>query len=265
MQPALANVVRKIESIAGGAGGSFSVYAINLGTGERIALNEKKPYPSASLIKVPILVELLRQSCRGEIDLESRVRVSGMYQENETGILVHLTGCPEFTVRDLALLMIVLSDNAAANILIDLVGMEAVNATMRSLGLSSTILARKLCDWTAQKAGRENLCTAEDMVNLLAKLARREALPPPACDEAVKILLSQQQKDKLALMLPEDVKVASKDGELSNVDHTAGIVWTDSLSYAICILSKDTRDRASRKLAISTISKAIFDHWSRSA
>ncbi|MCL4834598.1 MAG: serine hydrolase [Caldilineaceae bacterium] len=109
-------------------------------TGGGFSLNGAAIFPTASTIKIHVLMQLLVRAEKGEVDLDERVLVDLSNVVEGSGVLWHLTGPVELSLRDIAALMIIVSDNTATNICIERAGIDATNALLCSLGLKKTIL-----------------------------------------------------------------------------------------------------------------------------
>ena len=207
-------------------GGDTGVYVRNLVTGETYARGEDIPVVAASVIKIPVMIEAFRAARAGEISLdeihalkdEERLPSCGTLKAMHTGI--------EMTLMDLIRLMIIVSDNAATNIMIRRVGMDQVNRTLRSLGLEKTTLNRLLFDREASKKGICNYITAGEMGLLLEKLWRGEVVSPEADAQMMEILLDQRLNGKLPFFIDSmGIDVAHKTGEDDGISHDVGVIF----------------------------------------
>ncbi|MDH7481163.1 MAG: class A beta-lactamase-related serine hydrolase [Armatimonadota bacterium] len=245
--------------------GTFGIAAWNSTDGLEFFFNEHEVFPSASVIKVPIIVELFWQRDEGRVSLDETVILKDEDKVEGSGILKELHEGLELTLRDLATLMIVISDNTATNLLIDRLGNDVVNSRMRSLGLEKTTLARKMYDWEQARLGKENLCTPYEMMQLLRWLACGEIPSRSASQEIIEIMARQQYRDKIPLMLPADLKIANKTGSISGVTHDVAVVYAPWGPYVLCVMAKgidDQEDQRIAKLAIAEISRVVYDHFS---
>ncbi len=222
--------------------------------GRRVGVNEELVFESASLIKVLILVEVLRQADSGEISLAEIIEVKSEdvvdYSEMVQTVTVHGT----FTVEQLVEGMITVSDNTATNMLIDLVGMKRVNSLAQNLRLAHTHLGRKMMDFRARSGGAHNLTSAADMVTLLAAIWRGGVLSAPARRLALGILERQRFNTNIPAALPPGNRVAHKTGELEDMEHDAGIVMLPRKALALAILtwgSAEARAHAFRRVVAS--------------
>ncbi|VBB08987.1 Hypothetical protein LUCI_4273 [Lucifera butyrica] len=250
----------KVQSVLSGAGGRWSIVIINQATRERLEINPAMVFPAASMIKVPILYELMRQVAAGQLSLDESLIVAGASRVGGAGILQELRPDIAMTLRELAILMIVLSDNSATNLLIERVGMNAVNQTMTALGLTSTVLRRRMMDFEAARTGRENETCATDLALLFELIYTSHGLPDQYGALMVDILKRQQIRDKLPFYLPEETILANKTGTLPGVEHDGGILFLPGGPYIICVLSGDLTFNYQGIQLIARIGKIVYEH-----
>ena len=176
-----------------------------------------------------------------------------------------LTPCvTRITLRDLATMMVAVSDNSATNVLIDRVGMENVNALMDSLGLTHTRLRRKMMDLKAAGEGRENISTPAEMMALLEGLYRGKILNKEMTDDFFK-MLSTHKGSFIPRDLPEGLKIANKPGELEGVRNDSGVVFVENRPYVICVMTTYLRHERDGEETISKISAATYRMFDRLA
>src|SRR5215207_8065999 len=139
-----AQAERALDAIVDQAGGEVALAAMNLTTGEEVTRNGERSMPTASVFKLPLLVEVFRQATTGSLDLDERVTLRTEDVVVGSGILRDFGPGLQPTLRDLAMMMVIVSDNSATNLLLDRVGgPQQVNATMRDLGLPSIVVHRR--------------------------------------------------------------------------------------------------------------------------
>jgi len=243
--------------------GVMGVYAIDLTTGNTIASNADEIFPTASTIKIPILAELFHQAQQGKLNLSDIYTLKSSDLVGGSGISSAFTpGVTKLTLRDLAALMISVSDNSMTNVIIDRIGIDNVNALLDSLGLSHTRLRRKMMDIKAAAEGRENTSTPHEMSQLLEALYRGEVLNKQFTEDFFN-LLSIHKESYLPRLLPEDLRVANKPGELEGVRNDCGIVFTGKRPYALCVMSTYVRHEREAGDAIEKISFAAWQTFDR--
>jgi beta-lactamase class A len=252
-----------LKEIETGLDGVLGVAIKDLKTGKTYFLNEREVFPQASSIKIAILLEIFKQAQEGKLDLNEFLAVDEPRKVGGSGVL-NLLGHPSLSlsVRDTAVLMVVLSDNTATNLLIDKVGMDAVNKRMVSLGLRGTKLQRKMMDLTAASEGRENLSTPVEMMTLLEKIWRGEALRDPSRKELLDILAIPKDSP-LRAGVPEGVEVAEKPGGIEAVRCDSGIVMLPGRPYIICVMTTYLKRDADGDPAIARVSRLVYEHLSR--
>jgi beta-lactamase class A len=156
--------------------------------------------------------------------------------------------------------MVAVSDNTAANILIDRVGRDNVNAMLRGLGLSKTMLSRKMMDIAAAQRGDENVATPREMVELLEAIYKGKILKTESTKELIK-QLSTPKPSYIPRGLPDSVQVANKPGELEGVRTDSGIVFAANRPFAISVMTAYAGDERAAERAISEIAREAYHYF----
>lgn len=240
--------------------GNIAVVVKDLKTGEEIKINENRVFPSASTIKILIMSELFNKINEGALDFYDTVEIKESMRTGGDGILKELEPGHKFTLKELATLMIIVSDNMATNILISLLSMNKINSTIQKLELSNTKLQRMMMDSQAAKEGRENFITASDLAKVLELIYNGENINKKYSDIMLDILKRQQVRGRLDLYLPEDTVIAHKTGDLDNLEHDVGIVYLTEKEYIICVLTNETKTNKDGREIIGMISKMVYDN-----
>jgi beta-lactamase class A len=256
-------VAASLEASAAAFDGVAGYAVLDLTSGERFDRLADEPFPAASTIKIAILYELVRQADEKRIALDDPRPLAPEDRVGGSGILQELRS-PVLSVRDLATLMMVVSDNTAANAVISAVGMEAINTRMRALGLPSIALRRRMMDAAAARRGDENVASPADLVRLLQALERGDGLSPAARDLALGIM-SRPLSSALRRAVPAGVRVASKPGGLEGVVADAGIVYVDRRPFAIAVMTTFGADTASAEQTVTAIAKTAVGYFTRLA
>ena len=207
-------------------GGDTGVYVKNLVTGETWEKDADRPVCAASVIKIPVMITVFRLAQEGRLSLEEMHALADEERLPSCGTLKAMHTGIEMTLLDLTKLMIIVSDNAATNILIRRVGMDEVNATLEALGCRRSVLRRLLFDAAASRQGIQNDITAGDMGALLEGLYRGEIVSRQASRAMLDILLDQRLNGKLPFFLDSaGIDVAHKTGEDDGITHDVGILY----------------------------------------
>ena len=193
------------------------------------------PVRSASLIKVPILFAALDAVREGALSLGADIPISPAQHTGDSRTVP--PGCRAAPLSFLLDTMTADSDNTAANVLMDLLHMERVNALCRALGLTSTCLRRHMLDFAAAARGEENFTSAADMLRLFSLLYDRRLLTPALCGIAEGFLLRQKAKDCVLFPMPQQ-KAAHKTGELPGIRHDAGLLYGARRTVAFAFLTE---------------------------
>lgn len=252
----------EIEKVMSEVNGVMGLAAKDLTTGETLLVNATLTFPQGSSIKIPILLEAVKQSAEGKFKLTDQLRVERKDMVAGSGVLKEFgDGTSLLSIGDLCTLMIVLSDNTATNMLIDLVGMNNVNRSLAGLDLKNTKLQRKMMNQEASARGEENLSTPAEAMRLMELLYRNEAATQAVCAKVLAIL--KKSKDgHLTPLLPADVVVANKPGGIEGVSCEWGVVYLTRTAYAIAVMSNYVvGDNAED--AIARISKIVYDYFWR--
>jgi beta-lactamase class A len=223
------------------------------------SLNPETVFPAASLAKVPILLEVARQLAQHDSPYtwQTRLEVTAEARVPSAGVLSNLSPELRPTLYDLAHLMITISDNTAANMLLDLVGMEAVNATMRNIGLLNTRLERRFMDFEARQAGRDNWTTAADIARLFCYLCGANV---PERQRLLQILLHQNDYAILPAYWGEETLFAHKTGGLPGLMHDAGLLFRgldDPHPLVIVTLTAEQEDIPLTQFRLARLGRAI--------
>lgn len=228
-----AEIQSRISTFQGVAGACVE----DLTTGATVTVNADEVFPTASTIKIHILAHLIELEEQGMLDLDERVTIDHRGDYPGSGVLTYLDADIELSRRDVASLMIMVSDNTATNMCIDWATYDGVNEMAARLGFSSTKLRRKMQDHESAAAGLENVSSAKELVSFLGQLHRGEGLSKAVCDETLRIL-RKPKHGYMAAALPEALVVANKPGGMEFVRNDAGIVYLPRRPYTLCVMTK---------------------------
>jgi beta-lactamase class A len=251
--------------------GEVGLAIIDLATGDTLSLRGDDPFPTASTIKVPVLVEVYHQVARGRLGLQDPLVVLGIDQVPGSGVLRFLTAPHHLTVRDAAFLMVAFSDNTATNLLLDKVGLRAVGVRMDSLGLHRTRIHSRVFDRASSIAPDSSVryglgvTTPNEFARLLAMLYRGEVVSPDASREMLGLLRHQFYSEAMPRHLPPGTSVAHKTGSVSAARSDCGIIYTPGRDIVLCVLTAQNQDTSWRidneaQLLIADLARMVHAH-----
>ena len=234
-------------------------------SGEEFFINPDEVMPQASSIKIAVLAELYHQAERNQLKLTDEYMMRKEDLVSGSNIMQGLTpGVTRLTLRDLATMMVAVSDNSATNVLIRRVGMDNVNNMLGSLGLPATQLRREMMDLKAASEGRENVSTPREMMTLLEAIYRGKLLKTGLKDDFFKVLSTPKESSMLQ-GLPEDAVAANKPGELEAVRNDSGIVFVKNRPYVLCVMTTYLKDEKEGAAVIRKIAQLTYKYFDRLA
>jgi beta-lactamase class A len=267
---------RALEAAMRGYEGVAGVSVANLRTGETLSIRGGETYPSASLIKVAVLVTLLDEVNKGSLRLDERIGMIGRDRVGGSGVLQYMGSGLNLTVEDAAWLMIVLSDNTATNLLLDRLNIRTVWSKMEALGLPHTkihsktfIRATSVAMDSSVKYGL-GVTTPDETARLFTLLHQGRAVSPAMDSVALGMLRANQDASKLQRWLPESVAAAHKTGEVDQARSDCGILYGPEAPVVVCVMTRENRDTSylpdnAANLLIARIGREVFQHYNPSA
>jgi beta-lactamase class A len=272
--PAPDRLEARLLPLAKGHKGRVAIAVKHLVTGETFFYNADAVMPTASLIKLPVLVEAYLQATEGKVKLADPVTLRKEDKVPGSGILTdHFSDGATFPLRDAVGLMVVFSDNTATNLVLDRVGIRAVNERMKAWGLKETRLNAKVyrgsttsVDPARTRKYGLGSTTAREMVTLLEELQLSDRVRPAARLAVLGLLRKCDDKEKFSRFLPSGTDLAHKTGTVSDARTDAGILYLDDGAVALCVLSAGNADRSWRadnagNLLCAKAAKAVYDHF----
>jgi beta-lactamase class A len=254
-----------IEQELARSGGRFACVVVRMQGAtpqELVSLNPTLLFPAASLAKVPILIEVARQVEQGQLSWDTRYTLPDSVRVSSSGVIADLSPDLQPTLRDLAHLMITISDNTAANMLLRMVGFDAINATLQQLGLQATRLERRFMDFAARQQGRDNWTTAGDTACLFSLLCSHAL---PGSQDMLEILLHQNDYTLLPAYWGEGLPFAHKTGDLPGVTHDAGILFPTladaparNAPLIIVVLTAEQADQPLTRYVLARVGRIIY-------
>jgi beta-lactamase class A len=218
--------------------GTVGLVIEDLDTGWEISFNKTTLIPSASLVKVPVMLACFYAEQEKKACLKDCVSLRSSHKVAGSKVLGNDPPGSVYTVEELFDPMITQSDNAAANLLIDYMGFDSLNSYFKKMGLKNTNISRRMMDFAERSEGAENYTTAEDMAYLLEGLYRGKFLNKEVSQRCMQILGDQKINDRIPRKLPKGTYVVHKTGLERHICHDAGIVFTGKGDFLICVLVK---------------------------
>ena len=226
--------------------GKVGLFAKNLDTGATYALNADDKVRTASTIKLAIMVEVFTQIAEGKIKWTDELLLTDKKKVQGSGVLMEFSDGVRLPLRDCVNLMMVVSDNTATNLILDLITADAVNARMDALGFKNIRSMRKIGGGGESQAGKDpankkyglGMATPREMVMLMEKLERGEVVSPQASKEMLAIMKREQGHDGIGRTL-NGVEMATKSGALDALRSNVGIIYSKRGRIAMAITCDD--------------------------
>jgi len=256
--------------------GKTAIAVKHLITGQSYFLAADEPMPTASLIKLPVMLEVYQQAVEGKLRLTDPVLLREEDKVPGSGILTqHFSGGATIPLRDAVRLMIVYSDNTATNLILDRIGIDTTNRRMEAWGIANTRINAKVfrastTSIAPERSRRFGLgsTTAREMVQLLEKLQCGDIASPAARQVMLGHLKRCDDAEKFQRFLPAGTVVAHKTGSVSDVRTDAGILYVPSGAVALCVLTAENKDQTWRpdnagNVICARVAKEVLDYFSR--
>ena len=236
----------QVKPIVASFKGKVSLFAKNLDTGETYALNPDERVRTASTIKIAVMIEAFARVNEGKAKWTDEVVLTKEKKVSGSGILNELSDGLRLTLRDAVNLMMIVSDNTATNLVLDVLTTDAVNARMESLGFKQIKIMRKVGSGGESAAGKDpenkkyglGMATPREWVLLMEKLERGEIVSPAVSKEMIDLMKREQDRNAIGRSL-WDVPMASKYGALDRLRSAIGILYTKKGKIAIAISCDD--------------------------
>jgi beta-lactamase class A len=273
---------QQMQTLEKSFGGRMGIMAKNLKTGEVVAYKAEEKFPTASAIKLPIMVEYFYQVAEGKIQPIQKMVLADSNKWGGSGLYQYFHGTTEQQLIDAVMMMITISDNTATNLVIDALGqyhqekLAAVNNRMKDLGLKNTRLLNKLMSWETKTDSPESIrygigvSTPEDMVLLLEKMYRGELVDSTSSQQMIDLMAKQEYNSMIPRLLPFDttpgIRVAHKTGSVTSVRVDVGLVFSLKVDFAIAIFCDQIQDRRGNSenqgvIAAAKASRLAWNHF----
>jgi beta-lactamase class A len=267
-----ASLRASLEGVAAAHAGVAGISLRNLATGEGLSIRGDEPFPSASLIKVAVLVTLLDHVRHGRMSLDERTTLIARDRVGGSGILPRMGSGLNPTLEDLAWLMIIISDNTATNLVLDKVDVRPVGTKMEALGLprskihSKTFRRETSIAMDSSVVYGLGVTTPDETVQLFALLHEGKAVSPALDSLAIRMLLANQDDGMLVRWLPSGTRVAHKIGAVDRARNDCGILYTPAAPVALCVMTRENQDTSyavdnPAHLLVARVAREVFRHY----
>jgi len=270
---------KKLDDMAASYHGKVALYAKNLTTGESVALDPNQPVQTASVIKLPLMLQAFEQVKAGKLHLEDPLILTKDNQVQGSGVLQFMDPGLKLTLKDTITLMMILSDNTATNMVIDAVGLKPTNEMLARMGMKNTYFYKKVFKPTTepmppdQKKFGLGKTTAEEMAKVLESIYRCDMGDRSLCLQMIAIMRNQQYQAMIPRYLQrkdatENLSaIADKVGELDDVRNDVALVYTVRGPVIISIFTYDNQDTSwtpenKAEMLIGRMAEAIVNEWS---
>lgn len=236
----------------------------DLGMNWEVSFNKDKFFPSASLVKIPIMAACFLAAQKGKLKLDYNITLRSNDKLTGSGMLRYAQAGTVFSIEELIGLMIYDSDNTATNLLTNALGIDYLNSSFKAFGLKSTALSRKVADYKARDSGIENYTTAQDIALILEKVYHKTLVNRQLSEKCLKLMKLTRMNDRISAYLPAEAMVAHKTGLERGVCHDVGIVFTPKGDFLICVLTKHSEitGKAAKEL-IARVSSSVYQYFIR--
>jgi beta-lactamase class A len=260
----------RLKSIISSSGAESGVVFRTLDGKTSVLIDADKPFHAASTMKVPVMIELYRQAETGKLKLDEQLPIRNEFHSIVDGSVYKLSEGDDsdtevyanvgktMSLRRLNELMITVSSNFAANLLIERLGVENVRATVKRLGADGMKVLRGVEDDKAFEKGLNNETTARGLGVLFEKLARQQAVSAAADREMLDVLKRQKFNDGIPAGVPAGTVVAHKTGSITRIQHDGGIVYGPR-PYVLVVLVHGIQDEKVSKALIADVSRAVWE------
>lgn len=235
--------------------GDVSFFYKNLVTGENQSFFKEDRHDAAGLIKIPIMIAAFKAFEIGMYKEDDLVLIRDIDRVPMSGVLTLMHEGLSPSLKDIVYLMISVSDNMAANLLINRLSIPFIQKTTRELGLEDTMITRKLFDPAAEDMA--NYTTVRDMAIILERLYKGEIVSQKASRQMLNILSTQQLNHKIPFDLPSATRIAHKTGEDDNVTHDVGLIYAKE-PFILCFCGSNVHAPRYNRV-MNDVSKELFD------
>ena len=259
---AYSRLEKEVAGIAGEFPGDVGICIKDLRTGAEIRYNDEELFPSASIVKIPIMAAVFHAVDEGKVSLEDEIKLKWTHKCGGSGRLKNHRSGGRYSVKRLLELMVTESDNTATNMLTEMLGYDYLNELLEEkLGMSCTRMNRPIMDLRARRRGVENYTSASEIAGLLEDIYHGRVIDREQSFRMLDILLRVKSKDRIPRLLPESLPVAHKTGFMRGTCHDAGIIFTAKGDFVVCVLTSDVKSIKMAKTFIGDIAYRAYQYY----
>jgi beta-lactamase class A len=260
----------RVRAIISASGAEVAVAYRTLDGSRELLIDPDKPFHAASTMKVPVMIELFRQTREGHVALDDRLPIRNEFHSladgstfalsvgDDSDAEVYAAVGQTMTLRQLCEAMITVSSNFAANLLIEKLGVANIQRTVKALGADGMQVLRGVEDQKAFDLGLNNTTTALGLLVLLQRLAHGTAVDTQSDAAMIEILKRQKFNDAIPAGLPGGTPVAHKTGTITRIHHDAAIVYAPR-PYVLVLLVRGLEDEKKSAALMADLSKAVYE------
>lgn len=254
-------MVRELDVLAAGHHGRVAVYLKDLKTGREWSFHPDDLFPSASLIKVPVMAAAFYKMHDGGLSLHTQLTLRRHNRVGGSGSLKWMPDGTKFTVRQLFDHMIAESDNTATNMMIEAIGLGYIQQIFPRMGLLYTGIYQDGMSIKGGRVANENYTTAREMTMVMEKIYRGEMVDQPSSVLMMNILKDKRPPSRLAKGLPTGWEIAHKTGLLRQACHDSAVFFTPRGDYALTVLTGSNGSYHAAKDFITRLGHITFVHY----
>ncbi len=254
-------MVGGLQKMSASYNGHVGIYIKDLGTGKTWEYNPDRLFPSASLIKVPIMAAVFEKIRLGGVTLDTGIKLTRRDRVGGSGSLKWVRDGTTLSVLEIIYKMITESDNTATRMLIDYFGMDYLQEHFKQLGLVATNITPEGMSLASGRVRKENFTTAREMAGLLERIYRGELIDKNSSEEMMEVLKHNKSRSRLRKGLPLGWEIGHKTGLLRKACHDVGIVFSPRGDYVIAVLTSEAPNYTAAKNFITKVAKLTYKYY----
>ncbi|HBW21818.1 MAG TPA: hypothetical protein DEF68_00385 [Elusimicrobia bacterium] len=254
-------MVASLENLAYNYSGHVGIYIKDLNSDKVWEYNPDRLFPSASLIKVPIMIAVCDKIKRGELSLDTQIKLTRRDRAGGSGSLKWVREGTSLSVMEIIYKMITESDNTATRMLLDYAGMDYFQRAFEQMGLVYTKIYPEGFSLTSGWVARENYTTAREMAGLMERIYKGEVVDRNLSEFMLEVLKHNKSRSRLRKGLPLGWEIGHKTGLLRRSCHDVGVVFSPRGDYLISVLTSEVPNYSSAKGFISSVAKLTYKYY----